>query len=391
MYANIRKLFFETSLVKSNFSLTKFLLLTFLLFFSVVNEIISKSRTPLDNARGKQSICYQVFDEEILPKINQDGLFEIGIGIAPISIREITPENNLAEIDFYLTIEYDIEKNLPNVKCVGNKSSKVWDIFFNPDIEFMTISGPEYLQGDHWMIENKKFAFMTRVRGKVELNGNFRYFPFDTLSIKVTVSGEDNSKAVLLKPSIWYHSSLSNFLSEFQGIQIPGWTLSKAFFKKYEPSSSEIEKGYWDELTLHLEIKREPLTSFMRTTLPLLILYLITFFSFLLRNNKSGMPAGNDKFTETRMSIQVGSLLALFAYSLYIMEVIPETSYLTLGDLGWLTFMVSTLLVIFSEYIPNNLIFYGRNINFKFLSLFMSASLVFVLVVYQTILYLTWD
>jgi len=52
---------------------------------------------------------------------------------------------------------------------------------------------------------------------------------------------------------------------------------------------------------------------------------------------------------------------------------------------------VSTLLVIFSEYIPNNLIFYGRNINFKFLSLFMSASFVFVLVIYQTILYLTWD
>ena len=164
--------------MKSNFSLTKFSLLTFLLFFLAVNDTISKSRIPLDNARGKQSICYQVFDEEILPKINKDGLFEIGIGIAPISIREISPENNLAEIDFYLTIEYDIEKNLPNVKCVGNKSSKVWDIFFNPDIEFMTISGPEYLQGDHWMIENKKFAFMTRVRGKVELNGNFRYFPF---------------------------------------------------------------------------------------------------------------------------------------------------------------------------------------------------------------------
>ena len=50
--------------------------------------------------QGKQSICYQVFDEEILPKINKDGLFEIGIGIAPISIREISPENNLAEIDF---------------------------------------------------------------------------------------------------------------------------------------------------------------------------------------------------------------------------------------------------------------------------------------------------
>ena len=367
-----------------------FLAILFLFFFNN-DSAKAISDNPVIDARGDQSICNESFKNEILPKVNQNGLFEIGIGIAPISIREISPEDNLAEIDFYLTIEYDIDINLPNVKCVGNKSSNVWNIFFNPDIEFMTISGPEYLQGDHWMIENNKFAYMTRVRGNVELNGNFRFFPFDTLSIRVTVSGEDNSKAVLLKPSVWYHSSLSNFLSEFQGIQIPGWTLSKAFFKKYEPSSSEIEKGYWDELTLHLEIKREPLTSFMRTTLPLLILYLITFFSFLLREEKTGMPLGDDTFTETRMSIQVGSLLALFAYSLYIMEVIPETSYLTLGDLGWMTFMVSTLLVIFSEYIPNKLIFLGRSVNFKLFSLLVSASLVFLLVVCQIVLYLNWE
>ena len=369
----------------------KFFKILFFFFLFLDHEVEATSNNPVIDARGDQSICNKSFNKEILPKINQDGLFEIGIGIAPISIREISPEDNLAEIDFYLTIEYDIDLNLPNVKCVGNKSSNVWDIFFNPDIEFMTISGPEYLQGDHWMIENDKFAYMTRVRGNVELNGNFRFFPFDTLSIRVTVSGEDNSKAVLLKPSTWYHSSLSNFLSEFQGIQIPGWTLSKAFFKKYEPSNLEKKKGYWDELTLHLEIKREPLTSFMRTTLPLLILYFITFFSFLLREKKTDMPLGNDTFTETRMSIQVGSLLALFAYSLYIMEVIPETSYLTLGDLGWMTFMFSTLLVIFSEYIPNRLIVFGKILNFKVFSLFLSSSLVFILIMYQIFLYLNWE
>ena len=47
--------------------------------------------------QGKAINLLSSFDE-ILPKINKDGLFEIGIGI--LCIREISPENNLAEIDF---------------------------------------------------------------------------------------------------------------------------------------------------------------------------------------------------------------------------------------------------------------------------------------------------
>ena len=329
----------------------------------------------LEAARGNRSICSEIPERPILPKVNSANQFVVGIGIYPISIKNISPEKNNAEIDFYLTIEYPIESAIADVKCVGDLSTEVWNIFYNPDIEFMSISNPEYLQGQHWMIENGRFAFMTRAKGNIDLNGDFRQFPFDKLSVKVSVAGEDSSKYLLLTPSKWYHSDLNDLISEFSDLSIPGWSLVDAFFSKYEPSSYESENEFWDEVILNLEIEREPTTYVARTVVPLLVLYLIAFFSFLI-SDQSGLPSGKDSFTETRVAIQVGTLLALFAYCLYLMDVIPETSYLTLGDLTWSTFMASVLLVIFSEYLPNEILVMNRAIPLKKICLGLSLGFV---------------
>jgi len=365
-----------------------FILFIFFLILSI-KSIYADAQNNLLEARGNQGFCDNLTEIQILPTLNSNDQFEIGIGIYPISIKNISSENNIAEIDLYLTIEYDIEEDIPNIKCVGQDADKVWDFFFNPDIEIMSISNPEYLQDFHWMIENKKFAYMTRLTGTVELNGNFIYFPFDELLVKIIVAPEDNSNAVILKSSSWYHENLDQLLEEFSDLKIPGWTLNEAYFEYYEPTYSEKIEGYWDELSLNLLIKRNPLTSFLRTSVPLLILFLISYFSYLICEDK-GLPKGNDSFTETRVSIQVGTLLALFAYSLYIMGVIPETSYLTLGDINWIIFMISTLLILFSEYLPNEIVVNNNRIYLKLISLIISGLLVTILMGFQILLLITW-
>jgi hypothetical protein len=357
------------------------------IFMASLNCAHAKSNSPLYLARGNEDICALNLKNQILPKLNKDGKFEVGIGMQPISIKDISPKDNSAEVDFFLTIEYEIEEKLNDVKCVGSKAEKIWDIFYNPDIEFMSISDPEYVQGYHWLIEKNRFAYMTRVRGHVELNGNFRSFPFDNLLLKIIASPEDSSETVILKPSLWYHKNINNLTSDFSNIKFAGWNLDYAYFERKQSKLADRESLDWDELSLNLKIVRDPTTVFVRTSVPLFILFLITFCSIFL-SEEGIFKRNNDRFTETRVQIQVGTLFALFAFSLYIMEVIPETSYLTLGDLNWFTFMLATLLILSSEYIPNYLNILNKSINLKLIFLVFSFLIVAILMAFQITLFL---
>jgi len=61
------------------------------------------------------------------------------------------------------------------------------------------------------------------------------------------------------------------------------------------------------------------------------------------------------------------------------MELIPETAYLTLGDLTWIVFMVAIGLVLLSEYLPNEVSIAGRALIIKTLALRGALTLVCLL------------
>lgn len=366
-----------------------FRLFGIMVFFSLVtwSELYAARSTVLENARGSVEVCLRKKSDLITP-VTTDGKFNVGIGIVPLSITNVDPQTHSAEIDFYLTVEYEIDASMPNVKCVGKNASQVWEMFYNPDIEFTFISNPEYMQGEHWMVEDNRFAFMTRVRGDIQLIGDFRNFPFDNITINIGVAGEDSSKYLLFHPSDWYHADLNNLLPEFSDIQIPGWHLSKAYFSFNEDVVREAEE-YWQEIQLTLEVRRMPLTYVFRLQLPLLCLYMIALFSLILRNENS--KTGNfDDLIEARMAVQVGCVLALFAYSLYFMTIIPETGYLTLGDLNWSVFMVAMLLVILSEYARIELSTRNYSLSLKTLLISSSLLIVLLLIIYQAAVLIKW-
>jgi hypothetical protein len=174
--------------------------------------------------------------------------------------------------------------------------------------------------------------------------------------------------------------------SDFSNIKFAGWNLDYAYFERKQSKLADRESLNWDELSLNLKIIREPTTIFVRTSVPLLILFLITFCSIFLAEGGI-FERNSDRFTETRVQIQVGTLFALFAFSLYIMEVIPETSYLTLGDVNWFTFMLATLFILSSEYVPNYLNFRNKNINLNLVFLVFSFFIVAILMTFQVALF----
>jgi hypothetical protein len=307
-----------------------------------------------DHGRGNTQLC-QSTDSQYKPKVNDDNRYVVGIGIQPIRLSDVSPSDGRVIVDFYLTIEYELSSAHPNVKCVGHLAHRVWERFYNPDIEIMTIHNPENPQGFHWMVEDNRFAYMTRIEGHATIVGDFRLFPFDELEIPIIVAGEDSSTYLDLIPSRWYHESdtVQGIQIPTQDISVPGWRIDHVKFTEVGTEWISESGEYWDELGIVLNMKREPATKVARGLLPLLILFLVTYGSHTLRDSKD-LPSGRDRLVDTRIHVQIGALLALFAYTLYIMELIPATPYLTLGDLTWMGFMVAIGLVIASEYLPNS-------------------------------------
>ena len=172
----------------------------------------------------------------IMPIMNQNNAYDVGIGILPLRIYSFEPEQSSAEIDFYFTIEYLVDKQLDDTKCLGFAANDVWKIFYNPDIEFMSISNPQENQGASWLIEDGRFAYLTRISGTISIESDLRRFPFDETLIRVTVASEDNIETTRLSPSIWYHENFSELKEYFDRIKVPGWKprTSKFSVEKYQ-------------------------------------------------------------------------------------------------------------------------------------------------------------
>jgi hypothetical protein len=365
--------------MKRVYSIPLHILKAFLVLIGLGTADVGGSMAATPAARGDTSLC-ATSNQLYTPKKTEQGQYQVGIGIQPVRITNISPADNVAIVDFYLTIEYQLAADHANVKCVGHLADSVWKRFYNPDIEIMTIHDAKTLQGHHWMVENNRFAYMTRVTGNAEIIGNFRYFPFDEIEIPITVAGEDSSLYLDLIPSKWYHeaNSIEEIDIPVEGINVPGWRTESASFKEIGDEWVYQSGEYWDELAVILSVKREPTTKVARGLLPLLILFLVTFGSYSLREYKE-MPSGRDRLVDTRVHIQIGTLLALFAYTLYLMELIPETAYLTLGDVTWVIFMMAIGLVLLSEYLPNEITTRNGRLVIKKLALGAAVSLVCLL------------
>ena len=268
----------------------------------------------------------------LLPKRGPNGAFEVGVGIVPHSITKFNTKEGTADIDFYLTVEYVLQNDLVDVKCVGDDAKDVWKIFYNPDIEFLTIPDPQNVQGFHWLIDKNRFVFMTRLKGTVVLLGDFRWYPFDRVTVPLRMQGEDDDRTLLLGPSKWYLPNYPDISREMSNLRISGWEIARAEYVNKKHTWNFGRFG--DALYFEIEIVRRPMPFIIRAGLPLTLIFVIALVSKrALRNTE-----------EAQLEILSGLLIAIFAYSIYLNDKIPETDYITFGDFMW----IGALLAIFS-------------------------------------------
>jgi hypothetical protein len=290
------------------------------------------------HANSISLVCGKPSKQILYPAKNLQGIYQVGVGIVPLNVTKFNLKESSVEVDFYLTIEYQLQHKVNNVKCVGDDAKDVWKNFYNPDVEFMNIPNPEFMQGSHWLVSDNRFIYMTRVKGTASIDGNFRQYPFDSIKIVFTASGEDNNSILELNPSSWYHPDLGSLANQMKSVRVPGWRLKDAKFKKdIDPAVDGT--GTWSLLSLELDLARISMPVVVRSGIPLILLYLVALLSLRLP----------PKFLDARVGTQAAVLLALFAYSVYFIDSIPPTDYLTFGDLTWLLILISIFMIIMSE------------------------------------------
>ena len=294
--------------------------------------------TLLTPVAESQDTCLVSASELIMPKKDPSGAYKVGIGIQPHSLTNFNTREGTAEIDFYFTIEYELEGQFRDKKCLNmNHTENVWSVFFNPRIEFRSIPNPREAQGSHWLIDNNRFAYQTRINGTIFLNGDFRLFPFDTVIAAITMTGGEDDSTLLLVPSTWYMPDYPDLSKEISDLKISGWSLLNARFvnRKYQWRYGRFGDG----LDFELEVSRPSLPFLVRAGVPLSLIFFIaltTRFAFL----------GNSRI---QMPILSTLLLSIFAYSIYLNELIPEVEYLTFGDFIWIGVLASVALITFGQ------------------------------------------
>lgn len=270
----------------------------------------------------------------IMPKKGPTGAYEVGVGIVPHSLTKFDTKDGTADIDFYFTVEYELEGEHADIKCVGDDAADVWKIFYNPDVEFMTIPDPEAAQGFHWLIEKNRFVFMTRLKGSVVLAGDFRWFPFDRVVAPIRMQGEDDDRILRLKPSKWYLPNYPDLTKEMSTLRLPGWVLTRAEYLHVRDPWNDGRFG--DQLDFEIEITRTPLPFLVRAGLPLTLILIVALVTRKTLHRSA----------DVQMQVLSGLLLSIFAYSIYLNDRIPETDYLTFGDYMWIGALISIFSII---------------------------------------------
>ena len=265
----------------------------------------------------------------LLPKKGPTGAYEVGVAISPHSLTKFNTKDATADIDFYFTVEYELAKPHPDAKCVGDDAKEIWKIFYNPDIEFLSIPEPQTPQGFHWLVEKNRFVFMTRLKGSIVLSGDFRWFPFDRVIAPIRMQGEDDDRTLLLRPSRWYLPDYPDLSREMSNLRVPGWTLARA---EYVQVKNPWSYGrFADGLDFQIEIRRTPIPFLVRAGLPLTLILIVALVT----------RKALQQSREAQMSVLSGLLLSIFAYSIYLNDRIPETDYLTFGDYMWIGALIS--------------------------------------------------
>lgn len=220
---------------------------------------------------------------------NEKKTFEIGTYL--LNVGKIDLQTGTYDLDFYLWIRSD-EANFLEAK---------------PKFEFM--NGKATME----QVSLEENYYEVRVKGVFQKNMDFRSYPFEKILLTVEIEGVEDNSSFEFIPDI-KESGVDNL------VNIPGWNLKST---NSDISIHEYSDGTeFSRYVFSLEIERFPLSSFLKSIFPVIIITTIAMLAFWMSPTN---------FT-ARIGLGASTLLAAVAAHLNAANQLPPIGYLTLMD-----------------------------------------------------------
>lgn len=213
------------------------------------------------------------------------------IGTYLLNVGKIDLQTGTYDLDFYLWIRSD-EANFLEAK---------------PKFEFM--NGKATME----QVALEENYYEVRVKGVFQKNMDFRSYPFEKILLTVEIEGVEDNSSFEFIPDI-KESGVDNL------VNIPGWNLKST---NSDISIHEYSDGTeFSRYVFSLEIERFPLSSFLKSIFPVIIITTIAMLAFWMSPTN---------FT-ARIGLGASTLLAAVAAHLNAANQLPPIGYLTLMD-----------------------------------------------------------
>lgn len=213
------------------------------------------------------------------------------IGTYLLNVGKIDLQTGTYDLDFYLWI----------------RSNDVNFLESKPKFEFM--NGKATIEP----ITVEENYYEARVKGVFQKNMDFRNYPFEKILLTVEIEGVEDYDSFEFVPDL-EESGVDSL------VNIPGWNLKST---NSDISVHEYSDGKeFSRYVFSLEIERFPLSSFLKTIFPIIIITTIAMLAFWMSPTN---------FT-ARIGLGASTLLAAVAAHLNAANQLPPIGYLTLMD-----------------------------------------------------------
>lgn len=219
----------------------------------------------------------------------QKKIYEIGVYL--LNVGKIDLQTGTYDLDFYLWVRSD------NANFIESP----------PKLEFMNGKATTEL------ISATEDYYEIRVKGNFQKNMNFKNYPFEQLQLTIEVEGIDDINRLEFVVD-------ENETGIDELVNIPGWNLkgSEGAVTIHEYS----DNSEFSRFIFSLDIERFPLSSFLKSIFPVLIITTIAMLAFWMSPTN---------FT-ARIGLGASTLLAAVAAHLNAAGQLPPIGYLTLMD-----------------------------------------------------------
>ena len=251
--------------------------------------------------RFKSSICNFKKVKNFQPK-------HIVLEVTPISITNVDEEKSSFLMNFYFGFEYEVPFFSENCEITRNNLKDV----FNPRFEFMNQNEINRLKPYNIFFNKNKIRVGTKYSAHLQSDFDWTMFPFDTQTFSLDIMH------YYTRNKLKMNYTTEVYDADTYKINTINWNLLN-----YEvEQSNEVWGGEeYEKIKLNIKMERSSISLLTRIFLPSFFITMLSVSAFLL-------PL---KELESRITLQIASVISLSAFYVVVDQKLPDLPYLTLA------------------------------------------------------------